>query len=150
MMASLDMLTWVRLFVWLVIGLTIYFTYSRHHSHLVTMPEARARESPDETVTTVLTTTNLPGIERVASGKVRDVYKVDDDLLIVATDRISAFDCILPQGIPGKGRVLTQMSLFWFDLLHGVIPNHLITADVNAYPPHSSPIAINWKAAPCW
>ena len=86
-------------------------------------------------MTTVLTTTNLPGVERVASGKVRDVYKVDDDLLIVATDRISAFDCILPQGIPGKGRVLTQMSLFWFDLLHGVIPNHLITADVDAYPP---------------
>ncbi len=86
-------------------------------------------------MTTVLTTTNLPGIERVASGKVRDVYSVGDDLLIVATDRISAFDCILPQGIPGKGRVLTQMSLFWFDLLRGVIPNHLITADVNAYPP---------------
>lgn len=85
-------------------------------------------------ITTVLTTTNLPGFERVASGKVRDVYSVGDDLLIVATDRISAFDCILPQGIPGKGRVLTQMSLFWFDLLHGVIPNHLITADVNAYP----------------
>jgi phosphoribosylaminoimidazole-succinocarboxamide synthase len=85
-------------------------------------------------VITVLTTTNLPGIERVASGKVRDVYRIDDDLLIVATDRISAFDCILPQGIPGKGRVLTQMSLFWFNLLHGAIPNHLITADVNAYP----------------
>ncbi|HTA44899.1 MAG TPA: phosphoribosylaminoimidazolesuccinocarboxamide synthase [Bryobacteraceae bacterium] len=82
----------------------------------------------------VLTSTSLPGIERVASGKVRDVYKVGDDLLIVATDRISAFDCILPQGIPGKGRVLTQMSLFWFDLLRGSTPNHLITADVNAFP----------------
>jgi len=87
-------------------------------------------------VTTALTTTNLPGIERVGSGKVRDVYSIGDDLLIVATDRISAFDCILPQGIPGKGRVLTQMSLFWFDLLRGVIPNHLITADVNAFPSH--------------
>jgi phosphoribosylaminoimidazole-succinocarboxamide synthase len=91
-------------------------------------------------VTTVLTTTNLPGIDRVASGKVRDIYSLgpdplSSDLLIVATDRISAFDCILPQGIPGKGRVLTQMSLFWFDLLRGVIPNHLISADVNAYPP---------------
>jgi phosphoribosylaminoimidazole-succinocarboxamide synthase len=85
-------------------------------------------------VTTVLTTTTLPGIERVASGKVRDVYVIDGNLLIVATDRISAFDCILPQGIPGKGRVLTQMSLFWFDLLQSVIPNHLITADVNAFP----------------
>lgn len=81
-----------------------------------------------------LTTTNLPGIERVASGKVRDVYRVGDDLLIIATDRISAFDCILPQGIPGKGRVLTQMSLFWFDFLRGLVPNHVITADVDAYP----------------
>jgi phosphoribosylaminoimidazole-succinocarboxamide synthase len=82
----------------------------------------------------VITTTELPGIEPVARGKVRDVYAVGNDLLIVATDRISAFDCILPQGIPGKGRVLTQMSLFWFDLLLSVVPNHLITADVNYYP----------------
>jgi phosphoribosylaminoimidazole-succinocarboxamide synthase len=57
-----------------------------------------------------------------------------DPLLIVATDRISAFDCILPQGIPGKGRVLTQMSLFWFDFLRDVVPNHLITASVDEYP----------------
>jgi phosphoribosylaminoimidazole-succinocarboxamide synthase len=85
-------------------------------------------------VTNVITTTDLPGIERVARGKVRDVYSVEGNLLIVATDRISAFDCILPQGIPGKGRVLTRMSLFWFDLLSSVIPNHLITANVNAFP----------------
>jgi phosphoribosylaminoimidazole-succinocarboxamide synthase len=83
---------------------------------------------------TILTTTDLPGFERVASGKVRDVYSVGDDLLIVATDRISAFDCILPQGIPGKGRVLTQMSLFWFDFLRDTVPNHLIAADVGSYP----------------
>jgi phosphoribosylaminoimidazole-succinocarboxamide synthase len=83
---------------------------------------------------TTLTNTNLPGIERVASGKVRDVYAVGNDLLFVATDRISAFDCILPQGIPGKGRVLTQMSLFWFDFLKDVVPNHLITADVTQFP----------------
>src|SRR4051812_19140871 len=82
----------------------------------------------------VITTTDLPGIDLVARGKVRDVYSVGDDLLIIATDRISAFDCILPQGIPGKGRVLTQMSLFWFDLLADVLPNHLISADVDAYP----------------
>jgi phosphoribosylaminoimidazole-succinocarboxamide synthase len=88
-----------------------------------------------------LTTTNLPGIARVASGKVRDVYSVGADLLIVATDRISAFDCILPQGIPGKGRVLTQMSLFWFDFLHGVVPNHVITADVSAYPAELHPFS---------
>ena len=88
-----------------------------------------------------LTTTNLPGIARVASGKVRDVYSVGADLLIIATDRISAFDCILPQGIPGKGRVLTQMSLFWFDFLHGVVPNHVITADVSAYPAELHPFS---------
>lgn len=90
-------------------------------------------------MSTVLTTTSLPGIERVASGKVRDVYSVGADLLIIATDRISAFDCILPQGIPEKGRVLTQMSLFWFDFLRGTIPNHLITANVDLYPAHLAP-----------
>jgi phosphoribosylaminoimidazole-succinocarboxamide synthase len=85
-------------------------------------------------VSDTLTTTSLPGIERVASGKVRDVYAVGENLLIIATDRISAFDCILPQGIPGKGRVLTQMSLFWFEFLRGVVPNHVIAAGVDAYP----------------
>jgi len=85
-------------------------------------------------VSDVITTTTLPGVERVASGKVRDVYAVGSDLLIVATDRISAFDCVLPQGIPGKGRVLTQMSLFWFDFLRDAVPNHVITADVDAFP----------------
>jgi phosphoribosylaminoimidazole-succinocarboxamide synthase len=82
----------------------------------------------------VIVSTDLPGYRRVARGKVRDVYAVDDNLLIVATDRISAFDCVLPQGIPHKGRVLTQMSLFWFDLLKDTVPNHLLTADVDAYP----------------
>jgi len=90
-------------------------------------------------VSRVLTTTSLPGVERVASGKVRDVYSVGADLLIIATDRISAFDCILPQGIPDKGRVLTQMSLFWFDFLHSTIPNHLITANVDRYPAQLAP-----------
>jgi phosphoribosylaminoimidazole-succinocarboxamide synthase len=87
----------------------------------------------------VITHTDLPGIQRVAQGKVRDVYSISDKmlgdpLLIVATDRISAFDCVLPQGIPGKGRVLTQMSLFWFDFLKNLVPNHLISADVDDYP----------------
>jgi len=66
---------------------------------------------------------------------VRDVYRVDGRLLIVATDRISAFDYILPTGIPDKGRVLTQLSIFWFDFLQGVTPTHFLTADVDAYPP---------------
>ena len=85
-------------------------------------------------MTSVITSTDLPGIERVAQGKVRDVYAVGGDLLIVATDRISAFDCILPQGIPGKGRVLTQMSIFWFEFLKDVVPNHLIATDVSDFP----------------
>jgi len=77
----------------------------------------------------------LPGIERYAQGKVRDVYRVDGRLLIVATDRISAFDYILPTGIPDKGRVLTQLSIFWFDFLRDVTPTHFLTADLDAYPP---------------
>ena len=76
----------------------------------------------------------LPGITRHARGKVRDVYTVDDRLLIVATDRISAFDYILASGIPDKGRVLTQLSIFWFDFLRGVTPTHFLTAQVDEYP----------------
>jgi phosphoribosylaminoimidazole-succinocarboxamide synthase len=83
----------------------------------------------------VITETNLPGWERYARGKVRDVYAVDGDrLLIVATDRISAFDYILPTGIPDKGNVLTQLSIFWFDFLREVTPTHFLTADVDQYP----------------
>jgi phosphoribosylaminoimidazole-succinocarboxamide synthase len=73
-----------------------------------------------------------------ARGKVRDIYDAGNNLLFVATDRISAFDCVLGSGIPCKGRVLTQMSLFWFDLLREVVPSHLITADVSAYPSNLS------------
>jgi phosphoribosylaminoimidazole-succinocarboxamide synthase len=83
---------------------------------------------------TVLLRTEFPDLQLHASGKVRDVYRLDGDrLLFVATDRISAFDYILATGIPHKGKVLTQISLFWFDFLKDV-PNHLITADVNQYP----------------
>lgn len=67
-------------------------------------------------------------------GKVRDVYEVNNHLLFVASDRISAFDCILGSGIPCKGRILTQMSLFWFDFLKPLVPNHLETADIDQYP----------------
>lgn len=83
-----------------------------------------------------ITETSLPaGFPLIARGKVRDVYAVgDDQLLLVATDRISAFDCILGSPIPGKGRLLTQISLFWFDLLRGLTPNHLITANVDEFP----------------
>jgi len=83
---------------------------------------------------TVILHTELPGIEKHAQGKVRDVYRVDGHLLIVATDRISAFDYILPTGIPDKGRVLTQLSIFWFDFLRDVTPTHFLTANVDEYP----------------
>ncbi len=83
----------------------------------------------------VLLQTDFPEIELYASGKVRDLYRVGSEyLLFVATDRISAFDYVLASGIPFKGTVLTQLSLFWFDFLKDVVSNHLVTADVSSYP----------------
>ena len=83
----------------------------------------------------VILQTDFPDLQLRASGKVRDVYQLDDQrLLFVATDRISAFDYVLATGIPHKGRVLSQISLFWFDFLSDVVPNHVITADVDRYP----------------
>jgi phosphoribosylaminoimidazole-succinocarboxamide synthase len=89
-----------------------------------------------ELLDSVLLHTEFPDLKLHASGKVRDLYSVNDQqLLFVATDRISAFDYILATGIPHKGQVLSQISLFWFDFLADVVPNHLITADVDQYPP---------------
>jgi phosphoribosylaminoimidazole-succinocarboxamide synthase len=83
----------------------------------------------------VLLRTDFPELKLHASGKVRDVYNLDSDhLLFVATDRISAFDYVLATGIPHKGRVLTQISLFWFEFLRDVVANHVVTADVGKYP----------------
>ena len=91
---------------------------------------------------TVLLRTDFSGLKLHASGKVRDVYNVDQDyLLFVATDRISAFDYILASGIPNKGRVLTQISLFWFQFLKDVVPNHVATADLSQYPAALAPYA---------
>src|SRR5260370_6900021 len=88
-----------------------------------------------QTIDPVLLQTDFPGLELFDSGKVGDVYELGSDhLLFGATDRISAFDYVLATGIPQKGRVLTQISLFWFDFLKEVVPNHLISADVNSYP----------------
>jgi phosphoribosylaminoimidazole-succinocarboxamide synthase len=79
--------------------------------------------------------TDFPELELYASGKVRDVYSLDNNhLLFVATDRISAFDYVLATGIPQKGRVLTQMSVFWFEFLRDLVPNHMVTTDTNRYP----------------
>ena len=88
-----------------------------------------------EILDSVLLQTDFPELELHASGKVRDVYGLDNErLLFVATDRISAFDYVLATGIPHKGKVLNQLSLFWFEFLKDVVPNHLLTADVEHYP----------------
>ncbi|MDD4182909.1 MAG: phosphoribosylaminoimidazolesuccinocarboxamide synthase [Candidatus Omnitrophica bacterium] len=78
--------------------------------------------------------TDFPDLKLFRRGKVRDVYEVGSSLLVVSTDRISAFDVILPNAIPNKGAVLNRISVFWFDFTKDIIPNHLITADVDAYP----------------
>ncbi|HLI03359.1 MAG TPA: phosphoribosylaminoimidazolesuccinocarboxamide synthase [Terracidiphilus sp.] len=90
---------------------------------------------------TALLSTDLGSIPLLARGKVRDLYAVDGALLMVATDRISAFDHVLASGIPGKGKILTQISLFWFDYLSDVVPNHLIAADVSQFPASLAPYA---------
>jgi phosphoribosylaminoimidazole-succinocarboxamide synthase len=82
----------------------------------------------------VIIETEFSDLTLYARGKVRDLYSVGESLLLVATDRISAFDHVLATGIPGKGQILTQLSLFWFDFLRDIVPNHLITADVREYP----------------
>jgi phosphoribosylaminoimidazole-succinocarboxamide synthase len=89
----------------------------------------------------VLLRTQFPGARPFASGKVRDLYEANGALLFVATDRLSAFDYVLPTGIPDKGRVLTQLSLFWFEFLGGAVASHLITAEVSRYPAEFQPFA---------
>lgn len=82
----------------------------------------------------VLMQTDLPGVKFHARGKVRDIYDLGDALLFIATDRLSAFDVVLPTAIPNKGKVLTQMSRFWFDFFGDVVPNHVISLSVDDYP----------------
>jgi phosphoribosylaminoimidazole-succinocarboxamide synthase len=83
----------------------------------------------------ILTETDLPGLKVSARGKVRDIYRTGDRLVMVASDRISAYDCVLATGIPFKGKILTQLSIFWFDFLKPVTRNHFLTANVADYPP---------------
>ncbi len=85
--------------------------------------------------------TDFPSLRRFRTGKVRDVYDLGDTLLLVATDRISAFDYVLGSGIPDKGKVLTQLSAFWFQRLHDVVPNHFLTIDVSQFPVPAQPYA---------
>jgi phosphoribosylaminoimidazole-succinocarboxamide synthase len=97
---------------------------------------------------TAVVSTDLPF--PVRRGKVRDVYDLGDSLLIVATDRLSAFDVILPDGIPGKGKILTALSLFWFETLAGLSENHLISADVEKYPQAVRPFADLLRGRSMW
>ena len=77
---------------------------------------------------------DIPGVRKFKSGKVREVFEVGNELLLVASDRISAFDCILPTGIPGKGNILNQLSAWWFERTGHIIPNHMITIDPKRFP----------------
>jgi phosphoribosylaminoimidazole-succinocarboxamide synthase len=85
--------------------------------------------------------TEFTDLKLIHRGKVRDLYEVDDKLLMIATDRISAFDVVMDNPVPNKGKVLTSLSLFWFDFLGDILPNHLITADVEKYPSACAPYA---------
>ncbi len=89
--------------------------------------------------TDVVLRTEFDGLKLLNRGKVRDIYEVDGKLLLVATDRISAFDCILPDGIPNKGKVLTGLSRFWFDFTRRIVPNHVITTEVDEFPAVTKP-----------
>jgi len=83
---------------------------------------------------TAATHIDLPGIQKFKSGKVREVYDLGDQYLFIASDRISAFDCVMPNGIPDKGRVLNMISKFWFDRTGDLVKNHMISTDVNEFP----------------
>ncbi|NUN69850.1 MAG: phosphoribosylaminoimidazolesuccinocarboxamide synthase [Bacteroidetes bacterium] len=86
-----------------------------------------------------ITETNFTGLTFLKRGKVRDIYDVGDHLLFVATDRLSAFDVVMPQGIPGKGKVLTQISAFWFEQMKDIVPNHVVSTDVDRFPSVCAP-----------
>ncbi len=81
-----------------------------------------------------ITNIQIPGVPPIKQGKVRDIFDLNDTLLLVASDRISAFDCVLPQGIPDKGAILTQMSKHWFEVLPEAQPHHMITTEVSEFP----------------
>ncbi len=84
---------------------------------------------------------DLPGVPKIKSGKVREIFDLEDALLFVATDRISAFDCVMPNGIPRKGEVLTQLSHFWFDLMASIVPNHRLARANDPLPSRLQPFA---------
>lgn len=85
--------------------------------------------------------TNLPGLKLINRGKVRDIYDLDDKILLIASDRISAYDVIMPNPVPGKGEILTRISLFWFKIMEDIVSNHLISSNVEEYPESCKPYA---------
>ncbi|MDA3895136.1 MAG: phosphoribosylaminoimidazolesuccinocarboxamide synthase [Desulfobacteraceae bacterium] len=85
--------------------------------------------------------TDLPELKLIKRGKVRDIYDLGDNILLIASDRISAYDVIMPNPVPGKGKILTQISLFWFKIMEDLIPNHLITSNVEKFPEICKPYA---------
>lgn len=91
-------------------------------------------QTPQHNLSSAVTSTDFPDLTLFRKGKVRDVYDLGDHLLIVATDRISAFDCIMPNGIPDKGKILTSMSMFWFDFTSDIVENHHVSHRVEEYP----------------
>ncbi|MFZ7127897.1 MAG: phosphoribosylaminoimidazolesuccinocarboxamide synthase [Desulfobacterales bacterium] len=92
-------------------------------------------------MSTALYETNMPGLKRIQQGKVRDIYAVGEHLLLVATDRLSAFDVVMPDPIPDKGKILTLISLYWFDAMKEIIPNHVVASRIDDYPPECRPYA---------
>jgi phosphoribosylaminoimidazole-succinocarboxamide synthase len=100
--------------------------------------------------TKVIMSTDLPGAISRRQGKVRDVYEYEDGMLLVASDRISAFDVVMPTGIPDKGKVLTQVSKFWFDKTKHIVPNHLISTDVADFPEAVQPFAEMLEGRSMW
>ena len=86
-----------------------------------------------------ITETNFATLKFLKRGKVRDIYDVGEYLLFVATDRLSAFDVVMPQGIPGKGKILTQISAFWFAQMSDIIPNHVVSTNVDTFPAECAP-----------
>lgn len=94
--------------------------------------------------------TNLPGLRLLGRGKVRDVYDLGETLLIVATDRISAFDVVMREPIPDKGKILTQISAFWFKEMSSIVANHLISTEVNEFPPECHPYGETLRGRTMW
>jgi hypothetical protein len=90
---------------------------------------------------TSVSETSLPNLNLVKRGKVRDIYDLGDALLMVASDRISAFDVVMPEAIPDKGKILNQISLFWFDIMAPIVANHVISGDVASFPESCKPYA---------